>query len=187
MSVLVVSTSLNPDSRSRVLAHHVHSEFVARSLPAGFLDLVDRPLPLCDGKRCYEDPAVIDVAARVRAADAIVLATPIHNFDASAAARNFIEVTGHAWEEKVVAFLCAAGGHRSYMSIMGLASSLMLEYRAHIVPRFVYATRAAFVDGAVVDADVSRRLGELAHEVVAVTAALRPLRSTTHAPHGDSE
>jgi hypothetical protein len=35
--------------------------------------------------------------------------------------------------------ICAAGGGSSYMSVMGLANSLMLDFRCLIIPRFVYA------------------------------------------------
>ena len=34
-----------------------------------------------------------------------------------------IELTGSAWENKIVAFLCAAGGHASYMSVMAYATA----------------------------------------------------------------
>jgi len=38
----------------------------------------------------------------------------------------------------------------------------MLDFRSVIVPRFVYATGEAFVDGRIVDPDVERRVAELA-------------------------
>ncbi|MES1168133.1 MAG: NAD(P)H-dependent oxidoreductase, partial [Oleiharenicola lentus] len=88
--------------------------------------------------------------------------TPIYNYDGNAALKNLIELTGRAWENKVVGFLCAAGGVASYMSIMPLANSLMLDFRCVVVPRFVYATDAAFADGRLVDADQLRRVAELA-------------------------
>ena len=71
---------------------------------------------------------------------AILLATPIYNYDVSAAAKNMVELTGSAWRDKTVGFICAAGGTSSYMSVMGLANSLMLDFRCIILPRFVYAT-----------------------------------------------
>ena len=39
----------------------------------------------------------------------IVLATPVYNYHVSAATKNLIELTGSAWEDKLVGFLCAAG------------------------------------------------------------------------------
>ena len=57
-----------------------------------------------------------------------------------------IELTGSSWEDKIVGFLCAAGGTTSYMSVMAYANSLMLDFRCVIIPRFVYATGNAFDD-----------------------------------------
>jgi FMN reductase len=80
--------------------------------------------------------------------------------------KNLIELTGSAWEDKVVAFLNAAGGYSSYMSVMSVANSLMLDFRCVIVPRFVYAVGSAFRDGGVSDGKVAARIDQLANELV---------------------
>jgi FMN reductase len=49
----------------------------------------------------------------------------------------------------------------SFMSHMGLVSSLMLDFRCVVVPRFVYATGEAFADGKLADEAVQLRLAEL--------------------------
>ena len=51
-----------------------------------------------------------------------------HAYEHAIALANLVELTGRLWENKVVGFLCSAGGPGSYMSIMGLANSLMLDY-----------------------------------------------------------
>ena len=73
-----------------------------------------------------------------------MIATPIYNYNVSSSAKNLVELTGKAWTDKVVGFLCAAGGRGSYMGCMGLANSLMLDFRSLILPRFVYATGDPF-------------------------------------------
>jgi FMN reductase len=98
----------------------------------------------------------------IEAARVIIVATPIYNYDANAAAKNLIELTGSAWEEKVVGFLCAAGGSSSYMSIMGLANSLMLDFRCLVIPRFVYARGDDFTDEHKPGADLASRIAQLA-------------------------
>src|SRR5438067_40946 len=84
-----------------------------------------------------------------------------------------VELTGSAWEDKVVAFLCAAGGMSSYMSVMAFANSLMLDFRSVIVPRFVYATGDAFNDGKLTDSKVQKRIEQVVAELVRFTKALR--------------
>lgn len=160
--ILVISTSLNPESRSRLLALEAKRALESDGHPVSWLDLRDTPLPLCDGDSAYDHPNAGAAQALVEKADALILATPVYNYDANAAAKTLIELTGQAWTGKTVAFLCAAGGASSYMSILSLANSLILDFRCVIVPRFVYAAYEAFADGQIVDPEITRRVREVA-------------------------
>jgi FMN reductase len=171
--ILILSSSLSDDSNSRVLAREAQRVLQADGVEVALLDLRDHPLPLCDGGPSYGHQNVAAVQAHVSAASAVIVATPIYNFDGTAALKNLIELTGRAWENKAVGFLCAAGGMASYMSIMSLANSLMLDFRSVIVPRFVYATGEAFTDGTLVDPDQRRRVAELARATARLGVALK--------------
>lgn len=173
--ILIVSSSLNSDSNSRVLAQEAQRVLASEGRPVSFLDLRDFPLPHCDGEKAYGHPNVVKVGELLGAADAILFAVPIYNYDVSAAAKNLIELTGKAWENKVVGFICAAGGASSYMSIMTFANSLMLDFRSVIVPRFVYATGSAVANGAVVDEKVRERIADLARFTAQLAGALKSL------------
>jgi FMN reductase len=157
---LIISTSLNPQSRSRILAKTACEKLQGKG-NVSYLDLAEHNLPMCDGSSVYEVESVKKVAALVENAEAIILATPVYNYAAAASAKNLIELTGNAWEDKTVGFLCAAGGKTSYMSILGLANSLMLDFRCLIVPRFVYTDGLAFADGKLVDPEIEKRIEEL--------------------------
>ena len=135
------------------------------------VDLRDHPLPMCDGEGC--DPATIGpLREAIVSADAILMAVPIYNYDVNAAAKNIVELTGSAWEDKIVGFMCAAGGHGSYMSVMSLANSLMLDFRCLIVPRFLYATGDAF-EGDGVTSKVRDRLARLCSETLRLSKAMK--------------
>ena len=168
--ILIVSASLSSDSNSRLLAQEAARVLAADGIASTLLDLREHPLPLCDGGAAYGHPNVAKVRGLVGQASAIIVATPIYNYDGNAALKNLIELTGRAWENKVVGFICAAGGTASYMSIMALANSLMLDFRCLIVPRFVYATGEAFTDGQITDADQLGRIAELARATARLTA-----------------
>lgn len=145
MSLLVLSTSLNPSSKSRRLAQAARAALESDGIASGWLDLQDLPLPLCDGGAAYGHPNVATAARVIAEASGIIVACPIYNYDLNAAFKNLVELTGKAaWENKTVAFLNAAGGPSSYMSVMAAANSLMLDFRCVIVPRFVYAGPADF-------------------------------------------
>jgi NAD(P)H-dependent FMN reductase len=172
MQIAVISCSLNPGSHSRILAHEAVRALGAQSVEARLVDLRDLDLPFCDGDAAYEAPGVEAITEQIRQASGIVLAAPVYNYDANAAAKNLIELTGDAWSEKPVGFLCAAGGRSSYMSVMGLANSLMLDFRCWIVPRFVYATRADFGEGSIVSEKIKERVGELVGTLVRLARGL---------------
>ena len=168
---LVIATSLRPDSHSRILAGALMRDYSALGAGAELVDLREHVLPLCDGDVAYAHPSVAKLSEQIKSARVIVIATPIYNYDANAAAKNLVELTGSAWEDKIVGFLCAAGGHNSYMSIMSLANSLMLDFRCLIIPRFVYATGDDFKGDRVPKADLTKRVAQLA-------AAARAIRNT---------
>jgi FMN reductase len=84
-----------------------------------------------------------------------------------------IELTGSAWQDKIVGFLCAAGGHASYMSVMAYANSLMLDFRCVIIPRFAFATSHAFDGERINDKNINERIKQVADELVRFTKALR--------------
>jgi FMN reductase len=156
---LVISTSLRSKSLSRRLGEQLTRELGA---DAEHLELRGYPLPLCDGEAAYSDPNVAKLSAKISAARVILVTTPVYNYDANAAVKNLVELTGSAWEDKIVGFACAAGGQTSYMSIMGLANSLMLDFRCVIIPRFVYATGDDFTGDRISSTEVKRRIKQLA-------------------------
>ena len=173
MSTLVLSTNLNPGSGTMAMARHLADAVKATGQEADLMDLAQHPMPFCDGYSCYQDERVKPLAERVRAASGVLVATPIYNYTINAALKNFIELTGDAWDDKVVGFACSAGGAMSYMAVMSCVNWLMLDYRCVIVPRFVYATKAAFTNRQLTDDEVTRRLDELAVTHARMTEALR--------------
>lgn len=173
-NVLVISTSLNPGSNSRVLARAAHELLKKQpNVDVEWLDLKDIQLPQCDGDAAYGHPNVEKVTEQVRRADAIIMAVPIYNYSVSGAAKNLIELTGQAWNDKIVGFLCAAGGRSSYMAVMGIAQSLMLDFRCLIIPRFVYADGSAFVKTEISDDQIVSRLSELTNTTVRLSGAMK--------------
>jgi FMN reductase len=165
---LVISTSLNPESNSRIMAKHAF-ELLKSKTSAEFIDLKDHPLPLCDGDASYGHANVGKLSKQIKEAQAILLAVPIYNYSFSSSAKNLIELTGRSWTDKVVGFLCAAGGKSSYMSIVSLANSLMLDFRCLINPRFVYTDGSAFDNDALTDSEIITRIEELVNSTILLT------------------
>jgi len=144
-----------------------------KEVDCAWLDLAELDLPLCDADACYADSSARKLTAAVSQADGLIVAAPVYNYDVSASAKNMIELTGSAWEDKVVGFLCAAGGMSSYMSVMAYANSLMLDFRCVVIPRFVFATGDAFDEDKIVDKKIAKRIEQVAAELIRFTSALR--------------
>jgi FMN reductase len=170
---LVISTSGNPDSNSRRLGRVAFDHLQQQEVDCAWIDIREMDLPLCDADKCYSMPASKELSAEIGAADGILVAAPVYNYDVAAAAKNMIELTGSAWEDKIVGFLCAAGGAASYMSVMAYANSLMLDFRCVIIPRFVFATAEAFEGEKITDKKITQRVEQVADELVRFTKALR--------------
>jgi FMN reductase len=172
MTYLVISSSLNPKSLSRLLALTAFNNLKKKYVSAEWLDLADHSIPFCDGDSTHKNSEAKKLREKINNAKGILFAVPIYNYDVNAAAKNLIELTGDAWKNKVVGFLCAAGGKSSYMSIMGLANSLMLDFRCLIIPRFIYSTSEDFSEGKVANPQVKDRISELVKELEHVCMTL---------------
>ena len=170
---LVISTSGNPDSNSRRMGRTAFQHLQKRKVHCDWIDIREMDLPLCDAHKCYEMPGSKKLSAAIKAADGILIAAPVYNYDVAAATKNMIELTGSVWENKIVGFLCAAGGHASYMSVMAYANSLMLDFRCVIIPRFAFATSNAFDGERISDQKITERIKQVADELVRFTKALR--------------
>ncbi len=170
--ILVISSSLHPESRSRILARACDNRLESLHEQASLFDLAQSPLPACDGATAYGDPNVQKLSEQIKKADAILLASPVYNYDVNAAAKNAVELTGKAWTGKVVGLMLAAGGQGSYMSAMGLANSLMLDFRCVIVPRFIYATGDSFEGDHLADETIQQRIETLVGDTIRLAKAM---------------
>jgi len=168
MSYLVISTSLREGSRSKIMAKAL-SDTIS---DVEFFDLQKNPLPMCDGDECYDLPEVLAFREKVENAEGIVMAIPVYNFNVSSGAKNVVELGGRMLYDKTFGFICAAGAKSSYMSVMSLANSLMIDFRCYIIPKFVYATKHDFENNKIINSDIEERIEELGKELIRVSNAL---------------
>lgn len=180
MNIVIISCSLHPQSRSYVLARAAQDELRNLGVDVQLIDLREKELAFADGVHAGKVPDAQAIAAAIGKASAVLLAMPIYNWDVNAAAKNLLEVSSRAWNRKVVGFLCVAGGQASYMSVMGLANSMMLDFRCIIVPRFVYATGGDFGDDRqptmfISSETIRSRVAELAQTTASFATVIPPV------------
>src|SRR5438132_11572025 len=173
MNIALISGSMNPNSHSRLLVQAAEGTLRGTGVKTQMIDLKDTPLPLCDGglpagrqgRRLVEE-----LSAIIKNADAVLVGIAVYNYGTNAAVKNLLELTGSAWENQVVGFLCAAGGRSSYMSVMNFANSLMLDFRCLILPRFVYAVGGDFSDTQITSPELQERIQQLAGDAKELAA-----------------
>ena len=118
LKYLVISTSGNPDSNSRKMGRLAFEYLKKAGTDCDWLDTSTLNLPLCDADRCYTDPAVKKFAGAIEAAAGVLIAAPVYNYDVSASAKNMIELTGEAWNDKIVGFAGSKGGLLSTRTLL---------------------------------------------------------------------
>lgn len=173
MSYLVISTSLNPESRSFLLAQEAH-RLLSLKGEADFLDLRKARLPMFDGGKNTKSRAVQRVKRKIQNATTILIAAPVYNYDVGAAVKNLIEHTGDAFADKTVGFMVAAGGKGARMAYLGLANSMMMDFRCLIIPTFVVADKSAFEGNLITEAFTNERLQMLVEGAVKLNGISLP-------------
>ena len=151
------------------MAEYILNHFNSKNTNLELIDLRNFDLPLCDGDESSDSLQVQELKTKIRNAQGILIATPVYNYNINAALKNLIELTGSAWTDKVVGFICSAGGKNSYMSVMSLANSLMLDFRSIIIPRFVYSDD----DSEQLDSSIKKRLDQLSSELIRFVKGLK--------------
>ncbi|TSA83024.1 NAD(P)H-dependent oxidoreductase [Deinococcus detaillensis] len=148
MKFTVLSTSLSPQSRSRMLARLAAERLSQQGHQVTLLDLRDTPLPAFDDDATYAHPNVHLYRQAIEQADGVILALPVYNWATGSGAKNLIELTGShsttrglsaVWFDKVVTFLVAGGLMHSYVSHHPLALGLLTDFKCILNPYHVYA------------------------------------------------
>lgn len=179
MSMLIISTSLNPTSVSETLCRAALEMIMLRGGGAEFVSLKDAGLPLCDGSGSFGHEAVGPLKESIRRASGVLLGLPIYNYSAGAAAKNLVELTGDAWKGKCFSLLCASGTKSSFMAAMPLVNSLILDFKCVFVPAFLHVQGAG--PGAMPDPETRSRLAHLVSEMDRFSAldGFRPMEART--------
>lgn len=166
-----------PGSRSSRMADVAYEELKKSGVDVELINFVNLDLPICDGNKCFEHAQVQELAAKVKAADGVLIALPVHNYNVAASAKNLTEIlTVDAWSQKTIGFIVAAGGDYSYLAVMSLATSFMVDYRCTIIPRFVYASFKDFEQDKAVSEGTIKRIHGLCEDVMSYTQALMPIK-----------
>ena len=177
----VFSCSLDPESRSRTLAHFSREVWTAAGHQITLSDLRDTPLPHFDNDTVFADPNFQLLHQAITSADGVVLAAPVYNWALGSVLKNLIEATGStggqgqrsAWFDQLVTFVCSGGLPHSYMAPASLAASLMLDFKCVINPYQVYASGRDWGEDGTLSTAMQARLEKTLRVKVELAARLK--------------
>ena len=166
MRFVTISCSLDPDSRSWLLAGMADAALRAADHEATLIDLRTLALPLFDNAAAFGHPSYALLHDASAAADGVVIAAPVYNWGLGSGVKALIELTGahdgahrrSAWFDKLVTFVCAGGLPHSYMAYLPVANGLMLDFNCILNPYVVYATDRDWTVEGQADAALRTRL-----------------------------
>ena len=170
--VTIIATSLNADSKSQELARIFQKQLGGVS--SDLVDLRELDLPFAGTNEGWSSADTAKLKETVERASHVVFAVPIYCYDVNAAAKNVIELIGRSFTKKVVGFICSAGGDSSYMSVMGFANHLMLDFRSVIAPRFVYANPQSWDSDGNLKEEIQQRVAELVGDLSEIQVVAEP-------------
>ena len=143
MRISVVSSSLDADSRSRVLAAMCRNALEGRGHSVDFIDLRQLDPPNFDDDEIYSSEVYQSCHRIIAASDGVILASPVYNWACCSELKKFVEYIGStspdgslkgAFFDKVVTFVNSGGLPHSYMAFASLATSLMLDFKCIVSP-----------------------------------------------------
>ena len=169
----VISTSLNPASRSRGLAKAAVQQLQDRVRSVELVDLSAYDWPLHDGSNDNSEVAE-RVKRKIGQATGVVLVLPVYRNTLAVGAMNMLQQTSKVWQRKVVGLISVAADGLSHSATLGFANSLMLEYRTFVIPDFVFVDSKSLTNGSL-DANekLSQQLRKMTKNLVRVTEALK--------------
>ena len=167
MRISVVSSSLNADSRSRVLAIMCRTALEDKGIRVDFIDLRQLDPPNFDDDEIYSSEVYQSCHRIVAASDAVILASPVYNWACCSELKKFVEYAGStppggslrgAFYDKVVMFVNSGGVPHSYMAFTSLAISMILDFKCIVSPYNVYVHEANWVSDTELDESSTSRV-----------------------------
>ena len=142
-------------------------------LNANWLTLPKRTCLVAMRGVATENRRVVSIAEKIKSASGVILATPVYNYSICSEAKKLSRTHWSGVERNACGGFCVRReAQGSYMAIMHLANSLMLDFRTFVLPRFVYATGESFAGSEITDNDLLDRIGQFANEMNRVSKAL---------------
>jgi NAD(P)H-dependent FMN reductase len=163
LSVLAVVGSLQRNSITRVVVHHVADQLRQGGAAVDILDFLKEPLALYNPDTAHDLPGYTELQARVDNADVILLGTPDYHGSLSGAMKNFLDHFWHEFAGKLFATIVAS--HEKGLTVTDQLRTVARQCYAWTLPYGIAFTEEVDVkDGKIVSGSLQNRLAMLVRD-----------------------
>jgi len=178
LNILAVVGSLQKNSITRVVIHHVAHQLQQTLCNIDLLDFLKEPLALYNPDTAHDLPGYAELQARVERADVILLGTPDYHGSLSGAMKNFLDHFWHEFAGKLFATIVAS--HEKGLTVTDQLRTVARQCYAWTLPYGVAFTEEIDVkNGEIVSESLQRRLTMLVRDARVYGAVL------AHQRHAD--
>lgn len=165
--IMAVVCSTRAASNSQRIAEHVAASALAAGAVVDWLSLAESPIPMMSLDGYGELQGIVDdVVARMRRADAFIIATPEYHGSMSGPAKNFFDHGYHEFSGKLFAIVSATGGSQGTSCLTHLRATVQYCH-GWTMPYHVGVPEAEFgEDGALRNERIRQRLELLGRDLV---------------------
>ncbi len=157
LKVLAVIGSLQRDSITRVVTHHVAEQMQRAGCVVDVLDFLKEPLALYNPDTAHDLPGYAELQSRVDGSDVILLGTPDYHGSLSGAMKNFLDHFWHEFAGKLFATIVAS--HEKGLTVTDQLRTVARQCYAWTLPYGVAFTEEQDVkDGKIVSDSLRKRL-----------------------------
>jgi NAD(P)H-dependent FMN reductase len=157
LKILAVIGSLNKNSVTRVVIHHVANGLRAAGCQVDILDLLHEPLGLYNPDQAYDAAEYLPLQVRVEAADVYVLGTPDYHGSISSAMKNFLDHFWHEFAGKLFGTVVAS--HEKGLTVTDQLRTVARQCYAWTLPYGVsFVDKEDVRDGEIVSEALKKRL-----------------------------
>lgn len=165
--LLIIQTSLHPESKTAIAAKTLLEEAHNLGIEAELLDLRDYDVELCDGRKIEDyNASMQQIHAKVLGVDAYVLAYPVYNYSFSGACKNFIDIFSHDMQGKKCGVMHNSYSVRSFADgYAELSKVLGLHDNVQMILPVVHTTHEDFSQGKIVNPKVIDKMKGLLENI----------------------
>jgi len=164
LQVLAVVGSLNQNSVTRAVIHHVGEALQAKGCEVDIFDPMKEQLGLFNPDSSYSGASYAALQARVEAADVLLLGTPDYHGSVSSTLKNFLD---HFWQEFAgKLFATVVASHEKGLTVTDQLRTVARQCYAWSMPYGVsFVDREDIKEGVVASEQLKKRLEMLVHDI----------------------